>query len=381
FKRLAGARTPAGESPRQGYAGEQVNGGGGVANLLRRVVRSWVYIPDGQVGWYPHAVRAARGVMKSREVAAIYSTSFPVTAHLAAYRLKRASGKPWIADFRDLWTENHYADYDSRLRKRIDQRIEARLLEHADVITTVSDEWAETLRRLTRGRKRVEVIRNGFDADEFASIKARRPDRWTVTYVGLFYGVKQDPSPFLEALRRAIVSGEVAREDARFNIVGEPDPYVREMAARFGVADITHFTGFVPHAGALAEQVNSSLLLLILHQAQTNAGHIPGKLYEYLGARRPVLALVPDGFEAARLIRESCAGVVVGSQDVAGIERALVDSYKAYRAGRHESLNNGDLSRFERRAQAGQLAGLLNELAAQPDAERARLRGALRQSY
>jgi glycosyltransferase involved in cell wall biosynthesis len=93
------------------------------------------------------------------------------------------------------------------VRKRIDQKIEARLLAQADIITTVSEEWAETLRRLTGGRQRVEVIRNGFDASEFAAIDSRRPDKWTITYVGLFYGAKQDPSAFLEALRRVIDSG------------------------------------------------------------------------------------------------------------------------------------------------------------------------------
>jgi glycosyltransferase involved in cell wall biosynthesis len=380
FKRMLRARTFAGESPQQDNGGEQKGSGKGAMHLLRRAVRMWVYIPDGQVGWYPFAVRAARRVMKSQEVAAIFSTSFPATAHLAAYRLKRATGKPWIADFRDLWTENHYSDYPSALRKRIDQRIEAKLLEHADVITTVSDEWAETLRRMTRGRKRVEVIRNGFADDEFASLKHRRPERWTITYVGLFYGAKQDPSPFLEALRRIIASGQAPREAVRFNIVGEPDPFVREAVARFDVADITHFTGFIPHADALAEQVNSSLLLLILHQGQANAGTVPGKLYEYLGARRPVLALVPNSFEAARLIRGSSAGVVVESQDIAGIERALVESYNAYQSN-NERLNDADLSRFERRAQAGQLAALLDELVARPDAELARPRGALQQTY
>jgi glycosyltransferase involved in cell wall biosynthesis len=372
FKRLLRARTIAGERPRPIDSGERPTGG--ALNLLRRAVRTWFYIPDGQVGWYPYAVRAGHRAIASHEVSAIYSTSFPVTAHLAAYRLKQATGKPWVADFRDLWTENHYADYGSPLRKRLDQRIEARLLAHADVITTVSDEWAETLRRLTHGRKRVEVIRNGFDADEFAAIKRRRPEKWTITYIGLFYGARQDPSPFLEALRRVITSGRVARERARFNIIGEPDAYVRELASRFNVADITNFTGFLPHREALAEQVNSSLLLLILHAARTNAGHVPGKLYEYLGARRPVLALASDGFEAARLIRDAHAGVVVESTDVEGIERALMDSYKAYQSGSDERLNNHDLSRFERQAQAGQLARLLDELAAQPAAERATAR-------
>jgi glycosyltransferase involved in cell wall biosynthesis len=319
--------------------------------------------------------------MARGRVEAIFSSSFPVTAHLLAYRLKQATGRPWIADFRDLWTENHYADYSSRLRKRIDQKIEAKLLEQADIITTVSDEWAETLRRMTGGKRRVEVIRNGFDASEFAPIASRRPDKWTITYVGLFYGAKQDPSAFLEALRRVINSGKVARDDVRFNIVGEPDPYVQEMVARFGVADITNFTGFVSHRESLAQQVNSSLLLLIVHKEQTNAGHVPGKLYEYLGARRRILALAHEGFEAARLINEARAGTVVESTDIAGIEQALIDSYNAYQSGDDAAPNDSDLSRYERQPQAGQLAGLLGELMMPPRAEGERLRGAWPQIY
>src|SRR6185295_13966676 len=157
FKRVMGGRGAAAGTPR-GQAASAVAAGGGVTNLLRRTVRSWVYIPDGQIGWYPYAVRAGRRAIESQKVEAIYSSSFPVTAHLAACRLKTATDKPWIADFRDLWTENHYADYSSALRKRLDQMIESGLLEKADVLVTVSDTWADTLRRLTNGNKRVEVI-------------------------------------------------------------------------------------------------------------------------------------------------------------------------------------------------------------------------------
>src|SRR5581483_6353923 len=245
--------------------------GGAIVRRLKRVVHNWLYIPDGQVGWLPYALRAARRVMAAHPFDAIYSSSFPVTAHVIASRLKRATGKPWVADFRDLWTENHYADYSSRLRKRIDQRIEARLLDHADVITTVSDEWAETLRRLTDGRKRVEVIRNGFDAGELEAVERCAPERWTITYVGLFYGAKQDPSAFLAALRRLIDGGAIRRNAVRFRIVGEPDDYVRNLVARFGLDDVTEFTGFVAHQEAVAHQVNASLLLLIVPNHSANA--------------------------------------------------------------------------------------------------------------
>lgn len=336
--------------------------GGPVVKFLKRAVRNWVYIPDGQVGWYPYAIREGRRMIESRGVDAIYSTSFPVTAHAAASRLKAITGKPWVADFRDLWTENHYNNYLSGIRKRLDQIIESNLLEAADAIVTVSDTWAETLRRLSGGRKRVEVIRNGFDASEFATLEQSRPPKWTITYVGSFYGSKQDPTPLLETLKRLIESGKIPRDDAQLKIVGEPEEYVQNLVASFDLASVTHFTGFVSHRESLAHQVGSSLLLMILHSDTTNSGHVPGKLYEYIGARRPILAIIPAGFEAARIIRDAQAGVTVQATDHAAIERALIDSYAAYKSGDDRLPDNRDISAHERSHGARKLAGLLSEL-------------------
>ncbi len=355
FKRAA----QSGQSHRNGKAEVK----GGVMNLLKRAIRTCVYIPDGQIGWYPYAVRAGRRAIETRKVEAIYSSSFPVTAHLAACRLKLETNRPWIADFRDLWTENHYADYSSAMRKRLDQIIESEMLEKADCLITVSNAWADALRRLTGGRKRVEVIRNGFDRGEFASLRRRCPDKWTITYIGNFYGAKQDPSLFFQSLRRVIEGGRVRKDDVQVKVVGEPDPYAQEMTAKLGLSDITNFTGFVSHSESLAHQVNSSMLLLILHGDKTNSGHVPGKLYEYLGARRPVLAIMPPEFEAARIIRETGAGVTVEAEDADTLDRSLIDSYMEYKSASACSTGERDLSQYERRSGAKQLADILSELA------------------
>ena len=365
FKRAIGARAPLGEGRPNGKAGSPTGNGKGLVPRLRRAVHSWVYIPDGQIGWYPYAVRAGRRAIETQPVDAIYSTSFPVTAHLAACKLKLATRKPWVADFRDLWTENHYASYSSAMRKRLDQIIESELLEQVDVIVTVSNTWADTLRRMTGGRKRVEVIRNGFDATEFAGIARKRPTKWTITYVGNFYGAKQDPTAFFEALRRVIESGKVARADVQLKIVGEPDAYAQEIVTRLGLDAITHFTGFVSHGQSLAHQVDSSLLLMILHGDRSNPGHVPGKLYEYFGARRPILALIPEDFEAARIIRETGAGLTVDAADGAGIDRCLLDAYAAYKANLACGAGAGDLSPYERKYGAAQLANILSTLSRQ----------------
>jgi glycosyltransferase involved in cell wall biosynthesis len=336
--------------------------GGGVVKALRRAARTWAYIPDAQVGWFPYAVSEGLRALETRDIEAIYSTSAPPTAHLIGYRLKRLTNKPWVADFRDLWTENHYAENPGAFRKRIDQIIESELLDKADLIITVSDAWADALRRLSGGRKRIEVIRNGYDANDFAGIKRGRPEQWTITYVGSFYGAKQDPTPFFKAAQRLIEAGRVRRADVRIKIVGEPEVYVKSIVEAFGLSDVVQFTGFVTHRDALAHQVNSSLLLAILHGDKTDAGHVPGKLYEYLGALRPILALVPSDFEAARIIRSAGAGAVVAATDAEAIEEALLDSYAAYKSGDDASIAERDLSSYERRNGARRLANLLYEV-------------------
>jgi glycosyltransferase involved in cell wall biosynthesis len=332
-------------------------------SFARRAARTWAYIPDAQIGWLPYAVRAGRQILKSQNVDAIYSTSFPVTSHLIAYRLKLRTNKPWVADFRDLWTELHYQDYSSPLRKRVDRFIESRLLEKADALVTVSEGLAETLRKLTGGRKRVEVIRNGFDSEDFSGLEYSRPAKWTLTYVGSFYGANQDPTPLLEALRRAIEGGKIARQDVQLNIVGEPDPYAQKLIARFGFGDITCFTGFVSHREALSFQARSSELLLILHGDKANPGVITGKIFEYLGSRRPIFAIVPPDFEAARIIRETGSGITVDPKNVEGIERHLTASYLEYKSGSAVRSNEADLSAYERRCGARQLAELMADLA------------------
>jgi glycosyltransferase involved in cell wall biosynthesis len=336
--------------------------GGAMVEFLRRAVRNWFYIPDGQIGWYPFASRAGRLAIESRAADVIYSSSFPVTAHLTAKKLKETTGKPWVADFRDLWTENHYLDYSSAFRKRIDQIIESGLLDAADVLVTVSDVWANSLRKLTGGRKRVEVIRNGFDGGEFEGIERTKPHKWTMTYVGTFYGAKQDPSAVMRVLKRLIGDGRIDRTDVCLQIVGAPDSYVEGLVRDFEISDITQFTGFIPHRESLEHQVNSSLLLIVLRESEANPGLVPGKLYEYLGSRTPVLGIMPSDYEAARIIRESDAGAIVGESDDSGIERCILDSYAAHKAGKDLSNASNDISAYDRRAGARRLAELFSDL-------------------
>jgi glycosyltransferase involved in cell wall biosynthesis len=328
---------------------------------IKRAVRTWVYLPDGQIGWFPYALRACKETLEAKQVDVIWSTSFPLTAHLIASRLKRVTDKPWIADFRDIWTDGGVAGSTETLRKRLDRVIQSRLLARADAIVTVSHELANQLRRITRGKKRVEVIRNGFDSTDFAGVQRTEPERWTTTFVGSYYSF-YDPAPFFSALYRLIDRGLISKNDARLVFVGQAHPDVERLARRYEVRDITHFTGLVSNREALGYQVNSSILLFVLNGEGASPGHITGKLFEYLAARRPILGIVSPDFEAARIIQETGAGVAVSADDADGIERFLLDSYARFKSGTDHPSCVGDLSMYERKHTAQQLAELMTEL-------------------
>ena len=328
---------------------------------LKTWVRTWLYIPDGQNGWYFPAVRAGDGLFEKHQIDAIVSTSFPVTAHLIAARLKRRHGVPWVADFRDLWTENQSADfYASPVRKRLDQRIERRLLRRCDALTTVSSALAHTLRSIAR-KKRVEVIRNGFDPADFAGLQGSAPDKWTLTFVGTYYPF-YDPAPLLRVLSRLLQSGQMERNTVRFRAVGAPHPELQRLLQEANLSDIAEFTGFVSHQAALQFTVDASLLLLLMPRDRKQSGVVTGKIFEYLGARRPILALSPPEFEAAQIVRESGAGEVISPGDEAAIEAFLLRSYAAFCAGRSDETAPKNLESYERRAGAKQLAALLDDL-------------------
>lgn len=122
----------------------------------------------------------------------------------------------------------------------------------------------------------------------------------------------------------------------------------------------------VSNREALGYQVNSSILLFVLNGEGASPGHITGKLFEYLGARRPILGIVKPDFEAGRIIQETGAGVAVNADDTEGIERFLLESYARFKSGTDHISCDGDVSMYERKHTAQQLAELMTELTDSP---------------
>ena len=248
-----------------------------------------IAFPDREIGWYGPAVKAVSELLGKQKIDAIISTSYPVTAHLIARDIKRKYGIPWVADFRDLWTQNHY-HRKFKMISLLERRMELNALSFADILVTISSPLADKLKSLHMN-KEVRCITNGYDPEDFDSIPCDLTENFTITYTGRFYNGKRDPSILLEAASELIREGKIDKERTEIRFFGRHEEWLANDINKYRLKNVARICGFISREEALKRQKESQLLLLLLWNDEKEKGVYTGKIFEYLGARRPILAL------------------------------------------------------------------------------------------
>lgn len=284
------------------------------ARTLGGLYRDLTNFPDGQIGWYRPALATAREQLRSWRPDVIFSSALPATSHLVARSLAREFRLPWVAEYRDPWT-------DSRSRRRAwplylaERRLEDRIVKDASALVAVSDAWADQLRRRFPGIV-VSMIPNGFDAVDYTPGAAPpRGGPLLIRYTGRLYP-RQDAGPFLRAVRWLIDAGVATADDLQVRFVGRYLGSATELARSLRLlGSVVTIDEAISHADALAAQQRAHVLLLLLG-ADEDIGWRPAKLYEYLGARRPILLTGGTArHEARELLLSSGAGVALDGAD------------------------------------------------------------------
>lgn len=358
LKRLAGR--PAARPPQA--AGLPV---GAKRRKTPSLLRELVLMPDDQIGWYEFAVREGKRIMAGQRIDVLISTSPPETAHLVARRLKKECRVPWIADLRDLWSDDHFRPR-LPVKRFLLRGMERRVLGDADRVITVSGPWADVLRRsLDACRGRVEVIENGFDDEDFGSPHGRRNDRFTIVYTGKLHEDAQPVTALFRVLRDLVREGRIDRRgiEVRFHILGYDKPDIAGMARSYGLEDVVCEREKVSYHESLRVQQAADVLLFVQWQGRNGDGWYSAKLYDYLGARRPILALGRRGGIIDELVTKTGSGTVAG--DDAELGAALVRFYDEYRRTGQVLCRADDeeVSRHTRRVRAERLAGVCDSVA------------------
>ena len=349
---------PAGKRP-----ADELHGTEGFERLAQhvRLFGRRLLVPDENVSWNLTAIPAATRIVKQEGIDVVITTSPPNSIHLVGAAVKRWTGVRWVADLRDSIASHPHRRTDSlavRAKETTAAAIARLVARSADAVVAAADAIADEAREL-EPRSEVTTIPNGCDFDDFAGLEYRRGERFTITHAGSFFG-RRTPRPFLQA-----VAASGLDLTARF--VGDFRPSDREWAEELGLADRLDLRPYTSHREALELQRSSDALLLLIPEADGRGrGVLSGKVFEYLAAERPILAVVPPDGAAADLIREAGTGIVAAPEDVDGIRTALAGLHERWQAG---SLNGTPLpedlrDRLDRRSRVREYADLLLNLPA-----------------
>ncbi|MEM1132358.1 MAG: glycosyltransferase [Pseudomonadota bacterium] len=331
---------------------------------LRQILWSFQAMPD---RYNPHWVsRAAeRGIAIARDTspALIYSSGPPNSAHIAAAKIKAATGLPWISEQRDVWIDNPYTSHHW-LPEIFNNRMARRILPAADAFVGVTKSAVAELQQHFDAP--VCLAYNGFDPEDFAletdsaeAPTAYDPERLTLIHAGVIYAGHRDPRPLFAAI--ALLPREQAAKIRVLFFHDEYD-YVTQLAKEHDVLGSVEFRALVPREEILALERRVDVLIICRSNQAKTAGVIPGKLFEYIGARRPMLAMGSEQGETVEIIRDH--GFGLASNDPQAIADQLLQwlEQKAAHCGRIPDLPEAPTHNFVRSLQFEKIDALVDQM-------------------
>lgn len=342
---------------------------------IRGVYPSLLALPDSWIGWLPWAVKRGYTLLREDPVDLIYSTSPPASAHLIARRLAKACGKPWVTDFRDPWVEDppEPGTPDYWLYRTLNRWLEKKVVSDSHAVVTSTTHLRDLLqaRYPSEGSGKFQTIFNGYDEADFSSLPAADPtpsDHFVMLHAGSINKAFRDPQPLLRALRACGRAGTVDLQRTKLRFLG-PGPFaegpeLKEEIDRLGLRNVVEFLPRVPYSESIEALARADTLVLLQASPDT-VGLVPAKLYEYLRAQKPVLALVPQG-ATGEVLAMTGGGWSIPPEDHKGLEDALSTMFRRWTEGRlaEDRADLSILRRFDRKALTGQLAALFDRLAA-----------------
>jgi hypothetical protein len=324
---------------------------------LRSAYRDVIDWPDSRAGWRQHAVTAGMNLMRNWRPDVIYATAPPATTLIVADQLSRKANVPWVAELRDLWTDNPYYEY-SRARHTLERIWDRRVLSRATEIVTVSPGWRQPL--VDRYARPVTVAMNGFVATDFPVPPPVAPETsgpLRIVFTGHIYAGYRDPSALFDALKRL----RVTADQVAVEFVGTQDKAINEIAERHGVTHLVRVRPPVPYTKALEYQLHADILLHMQWCDPKEYGTIAGKIFDYLGARRPILGIALEDSVAAQIVRDRAAGLV--TNDPAKIAKQIEAWIAEKRAGGIAPLPPAASEGLERAVQFEKVKDVLTRVA------------------
>jgi glycosyltransferase involved in cell wall biosynthesis len=333
---------------------------------LKDSVTDLFELPDEEMGWFIPAFLNGIRAIRRENVDVIYSTGRPWTAHVIGVALKKLTGTPLVVDFRDPWMTNPFRLKYSPLKERLESYLERKVIEEANLVIANTEELKEELlkRFPQQPQHKFVSILNGFDPDDYpVESKAEQAvnGHFTVTHTGFLYG-RRDPKMFLEAIKLLMERGAIDHKNFRVRLVGTVElPYnLAQYLSESKLDTVVSLHDQVPYHTSLEYLQHSDLLLLLQPGTKTQ---VPSKLFEYIGMRKPILAISPRDGATSVLVEREGVGMIADPDKVQEIAESLLCLYRQWSQG---LLSNARYEcaykKFNVQRMTADLAGMLHGL-------------------
>ena len=336
---------------------------GGISNASKNSFLSFIrgnfFIPDPKLFWIKPSVKYLQSYLNKNDVDVIISTGPPHSMHLIAEKLHQKNDVKWLADFRDPWSDIYYNKDFKELSfvKNRNKKLEKSVLKKADCVLTVSNALKK---EFSKYANRVEVVTNGFDDDFLEPSKVLLDKKFTISYIGLL-PKQSNPENLFRVLQVLCSQHKDFEKDLQLNFIGDISDVVKTAVCNNKLKENTRFIDYVDHTKAIEYQQKAQVLLLLIPNVKKCKGILTGKLFEYLSAKRPILAIGPEDGDLADVIEDTNAGVIVDFDNDDKLSSEILKLYHQYKKGNLE-VDSKNTNKYHRKELTKKVAFIINSL-------------------
>jgi glycosyltransferase involved in cell wall biosynthesis len=336
---------------------------GGISNASKNSFLSFIrgnfFIPDPKLFWIKPSVKYLQSYLNKNDVDVIISTGPPHSMHLIAEKLHQKNDVKWLADFRDPWSDIYYNKDFKELSfvKNRNKKLEKSVLKKADCVLTVSNALKK---EFSKYANRVEVVTNGFDDDFLEPSKVLLDEKFTISYIGLL-PKQSNPENLFRVLQVLCSQHKDFEKDLQLNFIGDISDVVKTAVCNNKLKENTRFIDYVDHTKAIEYQQKAQVLLLLIPNVKKCKGILTGKLFEYLSAKRPILAIGPEDGDLADVIEDTNAGIIVDFDNDDKLSSEILKLYHQYKKGNLE-VDSKNTNKYHRKELTKKVAFIINSL-------------------
>ena len=329
-------------------------------------IRGNFFIPDARKFWIKPSISYLKKYLEQNKIDVIVSSGPPHSMHLIALGLKNEFPNiKWIADFRDPWTNIDFYD-ELKLSKSSDKKhkaLELKVLENADMILCIGNEMNEDFKKIyPKQSEKFKVITNGYDEEDIFNGTLEKDKKFSIAHIGTLVK-SRNPEVLWKVLKELTNENAVFKNELEIKLVGKVDINVIESIASYGLKDFVKKINYLPHKEVIKEQQKTKVLLLLVNQTKNAKGILTGKVFEYLAASVPILAIGPVDGDLAQIIKTTESGIISDFNDSENLKKNILELFAGKRMNFNTSAGSvEEIKKYSRLVLTKKLSELLNSL-------------------